>query len=220
MSPQFHCVYDDAFDLVKSGTDCSAVWATKAGLIQETTEDDYTNKVPDWQGSPPYTPTELSPDPNDTPTLESTALEGEPTQNSTPTSTQQVTTQLHPSMESEGASVGNTVITRSGRRVRPPQRYVASFVSAITICICVCMSMAILDDRTLNDVVKLFAYPASIADNDTMYLREAMQQEDQAHFLEAMVKEINDHTTRGHWRITTRSEMRSKGYHHRPIMAV
>ena len=53
-----------------------------------------------------------------------------------------------------------------------------------------------------------------------MYLREAMQQEDQAHFLEAMVKEISDHTNRGHWRITTRDEMRKRGYHHRPIMAV
>ena len=52
------------------------------------------------------------------------------------------------------------------------------------------MSVAMLDNSTLNGVVKLFAYPASIADNDTMYLKEAMQQEDRVHFLDAMIKEI------------------------------
>eukprot|EP00980_Cylindrotheca_fusiformis_P002180 scaffold499_cov120-Cylindrotheca_fusiformis.AAC.3 len=35
-----------------------------------------------------------------------------------------------------------------------------------------------------------------------------------------MVKEIDDHTNRGHWRITTRNEMRQHGYHHKPIMGV
>ena len=62
------------------------------------------------------------------------------------------------------------------------------------ICLNVCFALATLDDSTINDAVCLFAYPASIADNDTMYLREAMQQDDWAQFLQAMVKEINDHT--------------------------
>ena len=47
-----------------------------------------------------------------------------------------------------------------------------------------------------------------------------MQQEDGVHFLDAMVKEISNHTTRGHWRITKREEMRQRGYKHRPIMAI
>src|SRR6056300_496482 len=47
-----------------------------------------------------------------------------------------------------------------------------------------------------------------------------MQQPDKDKFLEAMIKEISDHTNRGHWRITTKREMFEKGYKHRPIMAV
>lgn len=53
-----------------------------------------------------------------------------------------------------------------------------------------------------------------------MYLLEAMRQSDKEKFLEAMVKEIHDHTSRGHWRITTRDEMRERGYAHKPIMAI
>ena len=76
-------------------------------------------------------------------------------------------------------------------------------------------------DDTINKMTNLFtALPASIADNNTMYLQEAMAQEDKDKFLEAMIKEIEDHTRRGHWRLTTRQEMRKKGYKHKPIMAV
>lgn len=64
------------------------------------------------------------------------------------------------------------------------------------------------------------AYPASIADNDTMYLQEAMRQPDRDEFLKAMVKEIEDHTTRGHWRITNRQEMRERNYTLKPIAAI
>ena len=35
-----------------------------------------------------------------------------------------------------------------------------------------------------------------------------------------MIKEIDDHTQRGHWRITTRQEMKDRNYKHKPIMAI
>src|SRR5210317_1869631 len=66
----------------------------------------------------------------------------------------------------------------------------------------------------------LEAFPASVADNDTMYLAEAMRQDNKDKFLEVMVKEITDHTKQGHWQVTTRAEMRRRNYHHRPIMSV
>ena len=216
VSPQFHCVYDDAFDSIKSDADFSTVWATKAGLMSEPEDQDYRNQVDDLQASPPFTLTEIK----QPATFTNNQLEP-PTTTPTTTPTTELTTQPTETQENEGATTDNEMVfTRSGRRVRPPQRYVASFISAATICFCICYGMAMLDDQTINNMVKLFAYPASIADNDTMYLREAMQQQDRTHFLEAMVKEINDHTQRGHWRITTREEMRQKGYNHRPIMAV
>jgi hypothetical protein len=38
-----------------------------------------------------------------------------------------------------------------------------------------------------------------------MYLKEAMRQPDREKFIEAMKKEINDHTDNKHWRIVHRS---------------
>ena len=221
ISPQFHCVYDDAFDSIKNDNNFSDVWATKAGLQKEEEEGDYRNQVDDSKATTPITPDEIQAD-QGPPTSELPSQEASvPTKTPTSTSITQDLQEAGHMPENEGATDGDHIVTtRSGRWVRPPQRYVASFISAVTICFCVCMSVAMLDDSTLNSVVKLFAYPASIADNDTMYLKEAMQQEDRVHFLDAMVKEIDDHTTRGHWRITTRQEMRQRGYKHRPIMAV
>ena len=81
-------------------------------------------------------------------------------------------------------------------------------------------TLAKLHDGSINEFSQLFAFASSLADNDTMYLKEAMAQPDRDKFLEAMIKEIEDHTSRGHWRITTRAEMRARGYMHRPIMGI
>ena len=35
-----------------------------------------------------------------------------------------------------------------------------------------------------------------------------------------MIKEIEDHTKLGHWRVTTREEMRERNYPHKPIAAI
>ena len=39
---------------------------------------------------------------------------------------------------------------------------------------------------------------ASLANENTMYLKQAMQQHDKNKFLQVMTKEIEDHTQRGH----------------------
>jgi hypothetical protein len=69
-------------------------------------------------------------------------------------------------------------------------------------------------------MTRFVAYPASLAINDIMYLNEAMTQPDKDKFLEAMVKEIEDDTRRGHWRVTKKAEMKKGGYTHEPIMAI
>jgi hypothetical protein len=97
-----------------------------------------------------------------------------------------------------------SVRTRSGRTVQRTQRLMESE-----------------EFPTLTSLlVNWLAIPASIADPDTMYLREALRQPDREEFLKAMVKEIEDHTKKGHWRVTNRSEMRQRDYTHKPIMAV
>jgi Reverse transcriptase (RNA-dependent DNA polymerase). len=53
-------------------------------------------------------------------------------------------------------------------------------------------------DGTLNSI-QLLAHVANQGKNDVFTFREAMQQEDRAEFIKAMVQEIQDHTERGHW---------------------
>jgi hypothetical protein len=48
---------------------------------------------------------------------------------------------------------------------------------------------------------------AAKADPDTMYLHEALKQEDQAQFIEAMVKEVEAHTKHGHWEVIPKAEV-------------
>jgi hypothetical protein len=76
------------------------------------------------------------------------------------------------------------------------------------------------DMDCLLDTIPIFVYPASITDNNTMYMNEALQQDDRAEFLKAMVKDVDDHTGRGHWRIMMKDEMRKNNSTYRPIMAV
>jgi len=54
----------------------------------------------------------------------------------------------------------------------------------------------------------LLAYKAVCqSDPDTMYLWQAMKQADWPRFRSAMQKEIDDHTSRGHWKIIKRSDV-------------
>jgi hypothetical protein len=46
-------------------------------------------------------------------------------------------------------------------------------------------------------------------DPDTMYLWEAKTEKDYLQFLEAMQKEIDDHTKRGHWKLSKRNQVPS-----------
>ena len=60
-------------------------------------------------------------------------------------------------------------------------------------------------DCTLN-VFSTFAF-ASAKHNDTYTFKEMMQQEDKGNFMEAMVKEVDDHVERRHWSMIPRSMM-------------
>lgn len=116
--------------------------------------------------------------------------------------------------------------TRSGRRIQRSQRLQESpllqqLQSFVSIAKHASDVLTRLDEDSLTALTKeLVAFPASLADPDTMYLNEAMKQDDRDEFLKAMVKEIEDHTVRGHWRVTTRAEMRQRGYNFKLIAAI
>ena len=52
-------------------------------------------------------------------------------------------------------------------------------------------------DGTLN-VLSTFAYAALNNSSDTYTLREMLKQDDVANFIEAMIKDVDDHETRKH----------------------
>jgi hypothetical protein len=62
------------------------------------------------------------------------------------------------------------------------------------------------DDFDISRPHPLLAYAAS-ADPDTMYLHEALRQPDRLQFIEAMKREVEDHTKNGNWRIVHRSKV-------------
>eukprot|EP00957_Ditylum_brightwellii_P013342 1007879-Ditylum_brightwellii.AAC.1 len=49
----------------------------------------------------------------------------------------------------------------------------------------------------MNDLIAF----AAKHDPDTMYFHQAIKQPDDPQFVEAIVKEINGHTERGHWQL-------------------
>jgi hypothetical protein len=238
VSPQFHCVYDDQFDTAGRDRNLSTMWAQKADLVEKQStalSNDEDVSYPEYRKTTvpshlkaPFSAVDLA----TTQTyVDPVHVNGQDTV--FPTSCDD--NEEPPVPEPEGASAGNDEepifeaighpTTRSGRRVKLTERLresellpkLHSFVGIVHHVIAV---LAKLDDNSLNELCQLLSFPASLADNDTMYLTDALKQEDKDKFLEAMIQEIHDHTSRGHWRVTTKDEMRKRGYKHRPIMAI
>ena len=70
------------------------------------------------------------------------------------------------------------------------------------------------------EVTHAYAYAATQADPDTMTLKQAMQEPDADKFLEAMIKEIDDHVQYKHWHLVTDEQMQASGHTGKPIMGV
>ena len=215
VSPQFHCVFDDAFDSSKKDTKFETVWARKAGLLLDRSaqeeENDYSRVQLPPSLSVPFaiediqvsqkdqSPEEI--EDNDVFQEQWDNDQGYQLDDDEDVEPIEVEPRERPNDNDDDEP--EVKRTRAGREIKPTRRLKESYIY----------------DK-LKSFVAVFGFPASIADNDTMYLKEAMQQPDRGKFLEAMIKEIEDHTTRGHWRITTRQEMKERGYKHHPIMAI
>ena len=46
-----------------------------------------------------------------------------------------------------------------------------------------------------------------VGDPDTMYLHQALKEPDRAEFIKAMIEEVNDHVTRGHWEFVRKEDV-------------
>ena len=63
---------------------------------------------------------------------------------------------------------------------------------------------SILLDNTINNISQ---FALSTASNDVFTLSQMLKQEDVASFVEAMLKEVDDHESRDHWDLIERSDM-------------
>jgi hypothetical protein len=101
--------------------------------------------------------------------------------------------------EATAPTTANPSTTRSGRTIRQPTRLIEVMDATLTA-----------EDNIDFDVNAehplLFAFAAS-ADPDTMYLHEAMRQTDRLQFIEAMKREVEDHSNNGNWQIVHRSNI-------------
>jgi hypothetical protein len=76
-------------------------------------------------------------------------------------------------------------------------------------------SLQKLEDGTINHSHS-YAFPATLADNDTYFYSQAMQQSDCQEFIKAMVKEVDDLFNSGVWQLCKRSEIGK----YKPIKAI
>ena len=96
-----------------------------------------------------------------------------------------------------------THTTRSGRTIKPAQKAQESPLVRNKLLSFASEFVAIHDFS--NPVASfLTAFAATTCNNpDTMTLEQALKQPDREHFINAMIKELEDHTARGHWEIVS-----------------
>ena len=225
ISPQFHCVYDDQFDSSKVDANFNKLWTEKAGFRESATDFEKPVLFKDYLQStiplPMQVPFDTQPEEQTNDDHFNFSYDNENMDEFGETMEQQ-TGESPPHEDNnnnEPPQSPSRKTTRSGRKIRLTKRLQESSIlpklqSFISVANHVMNVVVRLDDNSINELSKIVAYPASIADQDSMYLSEAMKQDDRDEFLKAMVKEIHDHTSRGHWRVTTRQEMRERNYPH------
>ena len=124
-----------------------------------------------------------------------------------------------PFLENEGGPIENEgVSTRPQRQCKPPQSYQPgskgqSYQDSSHLSVLICNATAFM-----VKVTKFYAMTQ--ADPDTMTLKEAMAEPHADKFLDAMIKEIQDHVQRKHWRLVSDKQMRKSGHKGKPIIGV
>ena len=204
VSPQFHCQVDDTFTSIM-GSNAKLIpiseWQYKAKLRQKAEQ----QTMPPQRGNqPPADHFEQQ----DHPELTAFAPEPEQQQNpELPMEDQQFVLPDPPQEPMEGAAP-QLPLRRSARERRPPTRH-QDYISVDQI------TMPTILEPGLEEYTHPFSLhnpltackAVRVSDPDTMYLWQAMKQPDWPHFRRAMQDEINDHTSRGHWKLIKRTQL-------------
>jgi hypothetical protein len=190
VSPQFHVSFDDHFETTRKGASVllpASKWQEKAHFVEVKSD----TPPPKELSASKLRKSHAEPPPSVVP-----ANERDKSRQKVRRKRPEVETSTTPIMEPPMQGLEQSpVMTRSGRISKPPTRLIEVFDATLT-------SHEETTDPELTNPI--FAFAAS-ADPDTMYLKEAMRQPDREKFIEAMKKEIKDHTDNKHWRIVHRS---------------
>ena len=201
VSPQFHVRHDNLFETVRRQPSISPKWRHKCHF--DTAPDNSTMNEGGITNQQAVTDNDTV---NDRHGSGTTSEPDEPIQ--VPGNTE-AHDENEVAAEEENPNAGENATndpeqqttTRSGRVVRKPQ-YHQDYVA---------FEALQEDDYREIDVTEeldepLIAFKAS-NDPDTMYYDQAMREPDAQSFKEAMVKEVQDHTNRKHWKVIRRNQV-------------
>ena len=235
VSPQFHCVFDDDFDMVKKEQADTSIWKIKAHLqeakeiVTEKTTRSSLISTPTHQPTSPLPPydrdipqalqdlSQLLPDVPATghqPEEPSIPPAEEPTP-TTPIATPEAQDPVHVPVEhhQQDAPSGNppVVITpsgyiRTGHQVRRPARFAYAAYH--------CKNLAQTGIQSVCDFhpfASLRAFASTITQPDSypdaMPLNVSMQQPDRDKFISAMARELGQHSELKHWKVIHKSQV-------------
>ena len=190
VTPQFHVVFDDSFDTTRNHSHVRlpvSLWQRRthfqAPIPQSLTHDIKRNYL---HAPPPSN-------------IESVPIE-EPIVDPNHNTTQQQATAPQPTMIEPAVAPAHqsTSTTRSGRTVRPPERLLH-----------VMTNIANYDgtqELLYQDLHPLLLYKAT-TNPDILYMDQALNSPDREEFIKAMIKEVRDHESRGHWKLIPQSDV-------------
>jgi hypothetical protein len=200
VSPQFHVSFDDHFETTRQGAADllpKSQWQVQAHFsdsddnsksveLKKTRE----TRAPDVSVLPSLSPLSTE---NKESRPESVSLPGSVTNQATAPVVAEPPTNAANIPTASAPVATTTTSTRSGRTIRPVTRLIEVMDATLT-------AGDENDFESNTEHPLLFAFAAS-ADPDTMYLHEAMRQPDRLQFIEAMKKEVEDHTKHKNWRV-------------------
>ena len=226
VSPQFHCVFDDAFDTCRRDSSFESLWQFKAKLHLAAPTTTYTFSPLD----PLCTPTATTiPDPITHVPLFVHPWDSVPSPPSIPTP-------IPPPINLPVAPIPlptppiipppapNPVIdlptSRAGRRITPNRKYFNENMIQSTVAFLNTFSpepsttlfellqpLPPFDPHPLAFAIDAIHCHSASADPDVMTFDEAMASPDRIQFIAAMQKELLDHIGRGHWKIVPLSSI-------------
>ena len=234
VSPQFHCVFDNNFDTVGKEQADMSIWKTKAHL-QETKErvTESTTRSSLISGPKHQPATSLPPYCRDIPQalqdlsqllLDAPATEDDqqPEEPSTPL-TEEPTSQVENSETQDPAQVQEDTHQQGAPSNDPPVIIAPSGYTQTSRQVCRpawfayaayhCKNLAQTGIRSVFDFhrfASLRAFTSTIAQPDgypdAMLLNMAMQQPNRDKFIDAMARELGQHTELKHWKIIHKSQ--------------